>query len=157
MFPNAGLSVAPRKQDVSLPLTRSLNRRSSTSFSNALAETFYDQLADLISKRLNENAGLQFAQAAGGAYQNAGDTLESRNRFRTDLEYRQAMDKANLNRSSLYDARRPGGLFQDLMKAGMQAASGGLSSALGSTNPSRSLGLSSSYPMGDGNAPGTWV
>jgi hypothetical protein len=107
-----------------------------------------------LSGRLNENAGLQFAQAAGGAYQNAADTLESRNRFRKDLEYRSAMDKANLYRNSMYDARRPGGLFQDMLKAGMGAATGGLTSALGS--PKRS-GDQSSGLFGEGHGPGTWV
>lgn len=109
-----------------------------------------------LTGRLNENAGVQYAQAAGGAYNDAEQTFEGARRFRDDLKYRSAVDQAGAYQRSLYDATRKGGLFSaDTIGRGVAAFAGAAGSALSSGVPRR--GPSSSYPMGDGQAPGEWV
>src|SRR5262249_40031719 len=69
--------------------------------------------------RLDQNAGLQFANAAAGAYQNAADQLESARRFRGQMGLQSAEDQAKLYLGSMYDGRRKGGLLQQMMSAGI--------------------------------------
>jgi hypothetical protein len=76
--------------------------------------------------RLDENAGTAFANAAAGAYGDAENVFESGRRYKADMGYRAATDKAELYRGSLYDASRKGGLLRDWLgsagRAGMSAA-----------------------------------
>lgn len=69
--------------------------------------------------KLDENAGVAFAGAAGGAYDKASDTLAKRNQWQEQLKYQSAVDAAKLKQSSMYDARRTGGLLPQIMQAGV--------------------------------------
>jgi hypothetical protein len=91
--------------------TRQMSKDLAFNSDPALAAAMNSEL----SGKINEDMGLQFADAAGGAYNQAGNVLESRNRYRNDYQMQGALNKANLYKGSMYDARRPGGLLQDMM------------------------------------------
>lgn len=69
-----------------------------------------------VAGQLDQNAGVQFANAAAGAYGDAEDTLD-RNRMHRDQQKLQAAQAAAAAAQGFtFDRSRHGGLLQDLMK-----------------------------------------
>lgn len=102
------------------PVMSALNANKASSYKTAerqmnSAMAFENQpslVAAMLSEltgKLDENAANAFAGAAADAYDDTADSIESRNRYRTDREYQAATDRARLAVGSAQDRRRQGG------------------------------------------------
>ncbi len=93
-------------------------RENSKNFAFSPDPALQDAIMQQTSGELDENAGVQFANAASGAYGDAENAFTRAKQFRDTLKYQSAVDRARANQSSYYDARRQGGLLNQMISAG---------------------------------------
>jgi hypothetical protein len=79
---------------------------------------------------LDANASQAFAGAAADAYNDTANSIESRNRYRSDRQYQVATDRARLAAGSAYDRNRKGGLLNQWLSPEGIAGAAGLAKSL---------------------------